>query len=542
VKRVLILGGYGGFGARLSRRLAQTGWQVIVAGRNLESAARLASELPNAMSVKADRDGDLGDLLAEHRPHLLVDAAGPFQGSGYHVALACIKAGIAYLDLADARDFVAGVSVLDSQAKAAGVSVIAGASSVPALSGAISRHLAHDYDQVHSIEMAISASSKASAGLSVAAAILSYVGKPVKLWTGRNWHDRPGWSDLKWQDFVITGKQPLRRLVALADIPDHQLLPGRIAGKPMVTFRAGPEFAFQTVALWMLGWLVRLRLVRSLSGLSSIAKRLQTLLSDLGSDRSAMCVTLIGQKDESHFLHRWTLLAEDGDGPEIPVLAAQLLAERIAADDAPAGAQDAGELLTLNQFGPLFAELSISTETDVRELISVYERVMGDRFAQLPKPVRAIHNIQGSASAYGEAEVKRGSSIIARLVCAIMRFPPAGNHQLSVQFDEKNGVERWTRDFGGHRFSSKLTEANGRLVECFGPMRFHFDLPTNDQGLNMVMRRWSIFHIPMPLWLAPRSEAREWGEGEDFRFDVPIDLPIIGRVVYYQGWLRRDIA
>jgi NAD(P)-dependent dehydrogenase (short-subunit alcohol dehydrogenase family) len=540
MKRVLILGGYGGFGARLSQRLAKTGWHVIIAGRNLENAQRLAGTLQNAIAEKADRNGDLLPLLSKHKPLLLVDAAGPFQGNGYQVAEACIMAGIAYLDLADARDFVSGVSVLDAQAKAAGVGVISGASSVPALSGAVVRHLAQSFDRVNSIEMAISASSKASAGLSVASAILSYVGKPVKLWTGRDWRQEAGWSRLKWQSFAVAEKPALRRMVALADIPDHQFLPDRIAGKPTVTFRAGPEFALQTIGLWLLGWLVRLRVIRSLSGLSNIAKRMQALLSGYGSDRSAMSVTLIGQKGDSHFLRRWTLLAEDGDGPEIPVLAAQLLAGQIMAGEVASGARDAGELLTLDQFAPLFEELAISTELHEQELVPLYKRIMGESFVRLPAAVRTMHDIGGAGTAHGEAEVERGSSLLAKLVCNIMRFPPAGKHKLAVYFTEENGVETWTRDFGGHRFSSRLSEANGQLVERFGPMRFYFDLPATNQGLTMVMRRWSAFYIAMPLWLGPKSEAREWAEGQDFWLDVPIDLPLIGRLIHYRGWLRRD--
>jgi hypothetical protein len=41
------------------------------------------------------------------------------------------------VDLADGRDFVCGIDVLDPQAKAAGVLLLSGASSVPALSSAV---------------------------------------------------------------------------------------------------------------------------------------------------------------------------------------------------------------------------------------------------------------------------------------------------------------------------------------------------------------------------------------------------------------------
>ena len=145
MSRVLVIGGYGGFGARLSRRLAATGHHVLVAGRSGEKAARFAATLASAEGVAADRMGDLAPLLATQRPDLVIDAAGPFQASGYRVPLACIAARISYLDLADARAFVTGIGALDEAARAAGVAIVAGASTAPALTGAVARHLARGW-------------------------------------------------------------------------------------------------------------------------------------------------------------------------------------------------------------------------------------------------------------------------------------------------------------------------------------------------------------------------------------------------------------
>ncbi|MNW10811.1 hypothetical protein D3C71_2081110 [compost metagenome] len=84
-----------------------------------------------------------------------------------------------------------------------------------------------------------------------------------------------------------------------------------------------------------------------------------------------------------------------------------------------------------------------------------------------------------------------------------------------------------------------MRQTGRHLVERFGPMRFFFDLPADEAGLTMVMRKWSIFGVRMPLILAPRSEVREWAESDDFCFDVPIALPLIGDVIHYKGRLSR---
>jgi hypothetical protein len=118
-----------------------------------------------------------------------------------------------------------------------------------------------------------------------------------------------------------------------------------------------------------------------------------------------------------------------------------------------------------------------------------------------------------------------------------MRFPPSGRWPLHVAFAERGGKERWTRDFGGHSFSSELSEARDGVTERFGFFRFDFDLPSNRHGLEMRFRRWSAFRIPMPSLLAPRITAREWETEGRFRFDVAVALPLVGDVIHYSGWL-----
>ena len=357
---VIVLGGYGGFGARLSRRLAGDGWRVIVAGRSLAKAQALAATLPNAEGIVADRNGDLAPVLRRYRPALLVDAAGPFQGSSYAVPRACIAADVAYLDLADGREFVCGIGALDGEARAAGVAVVSGASSVPALSGAVVCELAARMDTVERVDLSISASDRATAGASVAASILSYAGQSVPLWDGTAERQAIGWREVR-RERYRAGALALNRLVALVDVPDHALLPGRVAGRPAVTFRAGTEFGFQLFGVWLLSWPVQWGWLKSLVPLAPYLHRVQRLTARLCSDRSAMAVELRGLCEGRPVTARWTLIAEQGDGPEIPVLAAQLLARKLAAGALPSGARDAGEELALAEFEPLFGELAITT-------------------------------------------------------------------------------------------------------------------------------------------------------------------------------------
>lgn len=534
MKRILVIGGYGGFGARLSRRLVAAGHHVLVAGRSAERAAAFCAGLADAEPVVADRARGIGLVMARLRPDLVVDAAGPFQSGGHIVPEACVAMRIPYLDLADARDFVTGIGALDAAARQAGVPVIAGASSVPALSGAVARHLAAGLARVDQVEVAISASNRSSAGVSVAKAILSYVGRPIRLWRGRRWARGFGWQEMRRADFTLAdGHGIARRLLALAEVPDLDLMPAALPGRPAVTFRAGTELAFQMIALWLASWPVRWGWARSLTAGAAWLLPLYRMTLGLGGARSAMRVVLKGDGVE----RRWTLVADRGDGLEVPTMAAALLAGRILDGKVAPGARDASALLSLADFEPLFAALAIRHETVERPAVPLYARIMGDRFAALPATIRAIHGVNGDGGAAGEGRVERGTSLAARLIGRIMRFPPAGDHPLHVAFAEHDGAERWTRDFGGHRFASRLEREGDCVAERFGPLRFVFALPADGDGLAMVLRRWSAFGIRLPRALAPRIMAREWEEAGRFRLLVDIRMPLIGPVVRYTGWL-----
>lgn len=546
--RVLIIGGYGGFGARLARRLAKNGLHVVVGGRCLTKAEACAKAIGHdAGAVMIDRSGDIAPILSVIRPNLVIDAAGPFQHSTLAVAHACIAASVHYCDLADARDFVARIATLDAEAQAVGVAVVSGASSVPALSGAVIRSLGDDMTRLCQVEIAISASNSATAGASVAAAIIGAAGQPVQLWAGQRWQRAWGWQRLSRMRFAdrssISSDASFSRWVALTDVPDHDEVPQRMPGAPATRFRAGPELALHSFGLWVLSWPVRWRWITSARMFVRLGQWLHRLTASMGGDRSAMMVEVTGEWAGGGAVRRWTLIARQSDGPEIPTLAAELVAMGIAEQRIGAGARSAGGLLDLADFAPLFDQLAVTTHMAEYRLEPLYVRVMGHRFAALPAPVRAMHSIFGDGAATGTATVTRGHNPLATLVARIMRFPKGGAHDLHVHFTERDGVERWTRAFSGQEFHSQLSAINRKgkmqLVERFGPLRFRFDLPSDEDGLEMIMRGWSACGVPLPLSLAPRAAAHEWAEGAYFCFDVSIALPIIGPIVHYRGRLRR---
>ena len=185
--RVLILGGYGTFGGRLARLLAdETRLTLVIAGRSPSQAEAFCAAVPTQpimVPAMFDRDGDADAQLAALAPDVVVDASGPFQtyGDPYRLVRAAIARGICYLDLADGSDFVSGIAQFDAEAKARGVFVISGVSSFPVLTAAVVRRLARGMTRVGSISGGIAPSPYAGVGLNVIRAIAGYSGKPVTL-------------------------------------------------------------------------------------------------------------------------------------------------------------------------------------------------------------------------------------------------------------------------------------------------------------------------------------------------------------------------
>jgi len=65
-------------------------------------------------------------------------------------------------------------------------------------------------------------------------------------------------------------------------------------------------------------------------------------------------------------------------------------------------------------------------------------------------------------------------------------------------------------------------------------------LVASRERLSLVLRRWSIIGLPLPMVLCPRSEAYESAENDRFNFHVRISHRLTGLIVQYDGWLVRD--
>ena len=358
MKRVLVIGGYGNFGRFISRSLAnQENIKLIIAGRSLSKAQSLADEI-NAEAAIVDIHNNLAERLHEIRPDIVIHTSGPFQSQGYDVAEACIACGAHYIDLADAREFVAGIDSLDDQAKQAGVLVVSGASSVPCLTSALVDHYRHQFSELQTLNYGITTAQKTTRGVATTAAILSYTGKPFKTLIKGTEQDIYGWQDLQARKYPNLGW----RLLGNCNVPDLELFPKIYPELKTIRFYAGLELPFIHVTLWALSWLVRIGLVNSLEPSAALLLRLSFLFDWLGSANSGFHMELTGkdEKGENKTI-RFELTARGGDGPFIPCMPAILLTKKLANNHLEdKGAKPCVGIITKKEYLDALGELDIS--------------------------------------------------------------------------------------------------------------------------------------------------------------------------------------
>jgi hypothetical protein len=362
VPRVLVLGGYGAFGGRVAERLARVPQiELTIAGRSLDKAeafARSLARAARAQVIPAALDGGKigADDLKRERPNILINATGPYQAQDYSLARACIAAGVHYLDLADARTFVTGITALDAEARAAGMLVVSGASTVPGLSGAVVDAYAPEFASLQTVSTIISPGNSFDPGVATTRSILSSLGrridtaaagKPIRGWQGLSRRVLPGLG---------------ARWIGHCDAPDRGLFPQRYAGLKTADVYAALEVGAFHLGLWALSGLVRAGMIRHPEKLAGLLVGIKRRLGFLGSDQGGMLVTMEGTGHDGRPKRiDWYLVARNGHGPHIPATASAVLTQRLLDGSLQTrGAMPCVGLFTLDQFLTEIGDLDIA--------------------------------------------------------------------------------------------------------------------------------------------------------------------------------------
>ncbi|MGV3576771.1 MAG: DUF4166 domain-containing protein [Devosia sp.] len=542
---VLIVGAGGTFGSRLARLLAQAGrFQLSLGGRSPGKLAALTQELSGLdpdgshTTVEIDRDKVTPEDLRALGCQIVVDCAGPFQLSGPNLITAAIAAPCRYVDLADSRQFIAGIAQFDAAARAGGICVITGASSTPALSNAALDSLAAGWRSLDTIDCAIVPGNQTPKGRSVIEGILSWVGQPVRVFREGEWQTGHGWSHPRW--VTISGLK--RRRAMLADVPDLDTLSTRWSPRVRAGFDAGMELPVLNWLIALSGLAVRWRLVPSARVFTGLGTFIANALDRFGSQDGGMLIEISGEDaDGQNTSARWQLKATSGHGPYVPIGPAAAMVQRLAfGTPVEPGARSAVGLLSIDEISTWYTGLSIDilSETSITEP-PLYQRVLGAAFSALPETTRRLHRGTPAIVVEGEALVRPARSPLNRVIARLLGMPTRpGTVPVHVIIEQRNGREYWSRNFAGKIMRSEMREAGGLIAETFGPFSIRMKLVADASGLDMQRVDGSFLGLPIPTFLLPQIKAEERVDEQGRHlFDVEIDLPLFGRLVAYRGHL-----
>jgi saccharopine dehydrogenase-like NADP-dependent oxidoreductase len=363
--RILVLGGYGIFGKRICQILADDpNLQIIVGGRDQKKAEKLIekikTEIPDADIIPFQIDWQSQDFeqkLKACQANILIHSAGPFQGQDYKVAHACIDAKIHYIDLSDGRAFVSEIKQLDEKAKAQGVIVISGASSVPGLSSVVVDKFAEKFGILREIDCGIAPANQIERGNATISAILGYTGKPFQRLENGEWKTVYGWQNLHKHYY---GDNLGLRWHGNCDIPDLILFPERYPLVKTVVFHAGLEVTLLHLILWNMSWLSRIKLIKNWSFFIKPIVFMSNLFNRFGTDAGGMYIRMYGSSQKYQPLEVvWTLVAEKGQGPYIPTVASVILTKKILKGEITPGARPCLGMFSLDEFDDVISKWEI---------------------------------------------------------------------------------------------------------------------------------------------------------------------------------------
>lgn len=349
---ILIIGGTGVFGKRLVRHLA--GWggiNIHVSSRTAAKAAAFTRSLKDAVAplypCALDCQVNLVERLTQIRPFIVVDCSGPFQNVQYDTAHKVIEAGAHFIDLADARDYLADFGqTLDGAARHYKVAALTGASSTPTLSTCAVKALARDWVRTDTIDMCITPGGKSEVGRSVIEAIMSYAGKSISIWREGHLCHTTGWQDPR----TITIPGLGRRRVAAVETFDAEYLGPRFNVRSRVSFSAGLESWIEQRGIEMIAALRKRGVIGSPKALIPALLQARKITRIPTSSSGGMLVEMTGlNADGVQTQAQWSLIAQNDHGPFIPILPAAAVIRKLLSSAIAPGACFAHKAISLEE-------------------------------------------------------------------------------------------------------------------------------------------------------------------------------------------------
>ncbi|MDH3513406.1 MAG: saccharopine dehydrogenase NADP-binding domain-containing protein [Gammaproteobacteria bacterium] len=308
-KRILVLGANGTLGRRISRAIAaMPSAECVIDGRGLRTARIPAETNTTEVTVNIRDPASLRQAL--DGVFAVINAVGMFPAHDYTVAETCAGLGIHYVDLADSRAHVEGITRLNRRALQKNCQIVSGAGAVPAVSAALIDMLITEFDRISEIHVSFSPGNVLPDGEATLRTILGNAGNSFRLKENGRWRYAYGWSE----SVKVVYPEPLgRQRLYLSDVPDLDLFPARY-GAQTVTFRAGLGLKFFNRGLFLLARMRRWGWIKNLPGWAPGLITAGRLFRGIGTAAGGMRVLVRGRRDGEELEHTVFLVARDGNG------------------------------------------------------------------------------------------------------------------------------------------------------------------------------------------------------------------------------------
>lgn len=171
--------------------------------------------------------------------------------------------------------------------------------------------------------------------------------------------------------------------------------------------------------------------------------------------------------------------------------------------------------------------------------VALFPMLLGSEWNALDGPVRRVHGNASRLCARGEADVGGAANWAARLLRRMLGLPGPGIRR-PIEFSiERNGSrEVWKRNFSGSHMRSVLDCVDGRLCERLGPMAFLFELRRDCSAIEWKLRGIRLLGMPLPRRMSGNVLSRSGSRDGRYAFEVDVQMPLIGTLVSYRGWLE----
>jgi saccharopine dehydrogenase (NAD+, L-lysine-forming) len=242
MKTILVLGGYGGTGGHITRRLLQaTDARLVVAGRHRESADRLAAELNSQfpgqrVTATAADAADPASLRSAFHGVDLVLVCLPTIRHTEQITRAALAAGLDYLDIHYPNDVVSLLKGLEPDIRWEGRCFISQAGFHPGLLAPLVKLAAPHFDRYQAAVIGLAMSCRSESSAEAAAQFMEELADyQARIFAGGEWR-RARWRDFRTFDF---GPCFGVRTCAPLDFPEMQPLPHQYGLREAGCYAAG---------------------------------------------------------------------------------------------------------------------------------------------------------------------------------------------------------------------------------------------------------------------------------------------------------------